>query len=98
LDDCPPPKLRQLSRWEVLDFYEVTMCQWQIRFDPAYDTYGAGLANYDYAARVAVQDLEDRLAKVEPTGRIKRPPVRVAGTMDALLPAEHHARVYTKVH
>jgi hypothetical protein len=85
-----------LSFWLVhyLNFYEVTMCQWQKRFDPAYNTYAAGLANYDYAARVAVSDVEDRLAEVEPTGKIKRPLVTVAGTMDALLPAKRHARVY----
>jgi hypothetical protein len=33
-------------------------------------------------------------AEVESTGKIKRPLVTVAGTMDALLPAERHARVY----
>jgi 3HB-oligomer hydrolase (3HBOH) len=85
-----------LSFWLVhyLNFYEVTMCQWQKRFDPAYDTYVAGLANYDYAARVAASNVEDQLAEVEPTGKIKRPLVTVAGTMDALLPAGRHARVY----
>jgi hypothetical protein len=75
-------------------FYEVTMCQWQKRFDPAYDTYAAGLANYDYAARVAVSDVEEQLAEVEPTGKIKRPLVSLIGTMDALLPIDRHARAY----
>ena len=32
------------SLWGLyyLGFWEVTMCQWQKRLDPAYDTYGAG--------------------------------------------------------
>ena len=75
-------------------FYEVTMCQWQKRFDPAYDTYGAGLENYDYAARVAVSDVEELLAAIEPTGKIKKPLVSLIGTMDALLPIDRHARAY----
>jgi hypothetical protein len=85
-----------LSFWQLHSnvFYENVMCQWQKQFDPAYDTYGAGLANYDYAARVAVTDLANRLAAVEPTGQIKRPLVTVAGTMDGIVIEEHHARVY----
>jgi hypothetical protein len=85
-----------LSLWGVhyASFYEVTMCQWQKRFDPIYDTYGAGLANYDYPARVAVSDVEALLAEVEPTGKIKKPLVSVVGTMDALLPVDRHARLY----
>ena len=33
-------------------FWEVTACQWQERFDPTYPTYTAGLGNYDYLARI----------------------------------------------
>ena len=85
-----------LSFWELhyMVFYEVVMCQWQKQFDPAYDTYAAGLANYDYAARVAVSDVENRLAEIELTGKIKRPLVTVAGTMDGIVIVEHHARAY----
>jgi hypothetical protein len=75
-------------------FWEVTMCQWQKRFDPTYDTYGAGLGNYDYASRVPVTDVEDELAKVASTGKIKKPLITVAGTMDALLPIQRDARAY----
>ncbi len=35
-------------------FWEVTACQWQKRFDPTYPTYTAGLGNYDYLARITV--------------------------------------------
>lgn len=75
-------------------FWEVTMCQWQKRFDPTYDTYGAGLGNYDYASRVPVTDVEEELAKVATTGKIKKPLITVAGTMDALLPIQRDARAY----
>jgi hypothetical protein len=75
-------------------FWEVTACQWQKRFDPAYDTYGAGLENYDYLARLGVPGVFDSVAAVETTGKIKKPLITVAGTMDALLPIRHQARAY----
>ena len=34
------------------EFWEVTTCQWQQRFDPAYATYTAGPGNYDYLSRL----------------------------------------------
>jgi hypothetical protein len=77
-------------------FWEVTMCQWQKRFDPAYDTYGAGLSHYDFAQRVATTDVALKLKNVANTGRVLRPLITVAGTMDALLPAELHARAYAR--
>jgi hypothetical protein len=85
-----------LSLWFVYwnAFWEVTACQWQKKLDPTYDTYGAGLQNYDYAARVAVSDVEEAVAAFETTGKIKTPLVTIAGTMDALLPVERHARAY----
>lgn len=93
-----PPDLVSgpVSFWGLhsAQFWEVTMCQWQKRFDPTYDTYGAGLGDYDYAARAAVSKVEKELEKVETTGKIKRPFITVAGTMDALLPIERHARAY----
>jgi hypothetical protein len=38
-----------LSLWLVYwnSFWEVTACQWQKKLDPTYDTYGAGLENYN---------------------------------------------------
>jgi hypothetical protein len=75
-------------------FWEVTMCQWQKRFDPTYDTYGAGLGNYDYRARLTTPGVFADLVAVQTTGKIKKPLVTVAGTMDALLPIKNHSRGY----
>ena len=75
-------------------FWEVTACQWQKRFDPSYPTYTAGLGNYDYLARIAVPGVFVDVAATQTTGKIKKPLVTVAGTMDALLPAKTQARAY----
>lgn len=85
-----------LSLWFVYwnAFWEVTACQWQKKLDPTYDTYGAGLENYDYLARVVVTDVEAAVAAFATTGKIKKPLVTIAGTMDALLPIDRHARAY----
>src|SRR3954469_7062984 len=73
-------------------FWEVTQCQWQKRFDPAFTTYPGGLndidgtGGYDYAGRAAADPAIARgVAQVATTGRIRRPLITVAGTMDALL-------------
>ncbi len=75
-------------------FWEVTACQWQERFDPTYATYTSGLGNYDYLARMNLPGVFDSLAAVETTGKIKKPLITVAGTMDALLVIKHQARAY----
>lgn len=95
---APAPVGGAQSLWEryYLSFWEVTMCQWQKRFDLAYDTYGAGLGNYDYTARMTQPGVYVDLAAVQTTGKIKRPLITVAGTMDALLPPERHARAYER--
>jgi hypothetical protein len=77
-------------------FWEVTLCQWQKRLDPGYDTYGAGTGTYNYVARLPVSDVGAQLDAFATTGRIRRPLVTVAGTMDALLPIDHHARAYAR--
>lgn len=77
-------------------FWEVTQCQWQKRLDPTYDTYGAGTGTYNYWARRSVSDVGANLASFATTGRIHRPLVTVAGTMDALLPIDLHARAYAR--
>src|SRR5215471_12429828 len=77
-------------------FWEVTQCQWQKRLDPTYDTYGSGTGTYNYVARLSVSDVGDQMAAFATTGRIKRTLVTVAGTMDALLPIDHHARAYAR--
>jgi hypothetical protein len=84
------------SLWQTnfFAFWEVTLCQWQKRLDPGYDTYRLGTGNYDYFARTEVSDVQDNLEAFANTGRIKAPLITVAGTMDALLPIKHHARAY----
>jgi hypothetical protein len=80
-------------------FWEVTQCQWQKRFDPTYDTYGNGGTNtgtYNYVSRLASTDVGVKLAAVENSGLIQRPLITVAGTMDSLLPIDHHARAYAR--
>jgi hypothetical protein len=85
-----------LSFWQLHNevFWEEVMCQWQKQFDPAYDTYGAGLANYNYSARAAVTNLAQKLAAIQPTGKIKRSLVTVAGSEDGIVIVNHHARKY----
>ena len=77
-------------------FWEVTQCQWQKRLDPTYDTYGAGTGTYNYWARRSVSDVGAQIEAFETTGKIRRPLITVAGTMDALLPIDHHARAYAR--
>jgi hypothetical protein len=76
-----------------IEFWEVTACQWQLRFDPSYATYTAGLGNYDYLARLTPTVFAE-VAAVTTTGKIKKPLITVAGTMDALLPIKRQARAY----
>jgi hypothetical protein len=75
-------------------FWEVTACQWQERFDPTYQTYTSRLGNYNYLARMNLPGVFESLAAVETTGKIKKPLITVAGTMDALLPIKRQARAY----
>jgi hypothetical protein len=77
-------------------FWEVTQCQWQKRLDPGYDTYNSGTGTYNYVARLSASDVGAQVASFATTGRIQRPLVTVAGTMDALLPIDHHARAYAR--
>src|SRR5207302_11471039 len=86
------------SLWGLYNaqFWEVTQCQWQKRLDPAYDTYGSGTATYNYVSRLSFSDVGAQLAAFATTGQIRRPLVTVAGTLDALLPIDHHARPYAR--
>ena len=71
-----------LSLWFVYRnaFWEVTACQWQKKLDPTSDNYGAGLENYNYAARVGVSDVAAAVAAFATTGKIKKPIVAGEGT------------------
>lgn len=82
-------------------FWEVTQCQWQKRFDPDWQTYNDGLGDiagtggYDYSARIALDpSIAASVAAVATTGKIKKPLITVAGTLDALLPIKRGARAY----
>lgn len=82
-------------------FWEVTQCQWQKRFDPTFETYPGspgetqGTGGYDFRSRVAADPtIAARLAAVATTGRLRRPLITVTGTMDALLPIQRGARAY----
>jgi 3HB-oligomer hydrolase (3HBOH) len=80
-------------------FWEVTFCQWQKRLDPTYDTYGTdgtGTTTYNYVARLSVSNVGEELSDFATTGRIQRPLITLAGTMDSLLPIDHHARAYAR--
>jgi len=86
------------SLWSLYwgQFWEVTQCQWQKRLDPAYDTYGSGTGTYNYINRLSVSDVGEQLEDFATTGEIQRPLVTIAGTMDGLLPINHHARAYAR--
>ena len=86
------------SLWSCYNaqFWEVTQCQWQKRLDPTYDTYGSGTGTYNYVSRLSVSDVGAQLAAFATTGDIQRPLITVAGTMDSLLPIDHHARAYAR--
>jgi hypothetical protein len=77
-------------------FWEVTLCQWQKRLDPSYDTYVSGTGTYSYVDRLAVSDVGAQLAAIATTGDIGKPLITVAGTMDALLPINLNARAYAR--
>ncbi|HXM83090.1 MAG TPA: 3-hydroxybutyrate oligomer hydrolase family protein [Burkholderiales bacterium] len=77
-------------------FWEVTQCQWQKRLDPTYNTYVSGTGTYNYVSRLSSSDVGAQVAAFATTGKIRRPLITVAGTMDALLPIDHHARAYAR--
>jgi hypothetical protein len=77
-------------------FWEVTQCQWQKRLDPGYNTYVSGTGTYNYVSRLSFSDVGAQLAAFATTGDIQRPLITVAGTMDGLLPIDHHARAYAR--
>jgi 3HB-oligomer hydrolase (3HBOH) len=86
------------SLWGLYNaqFWEVTQCQWQKRLDPTYNTYVSGTGTYNYVSRLSFSDVGANFAAFATAGDIQRPLVTVAGTMDALLPIDHHARAYAR--
>ena len=86
------------SLWSLYSnsYWELTLCQWQKRLDPTYDTYGSGTGTYSYADRLSVSDVGAAVATIATTGKIGKPLITIAGTMDALLPINLHARAYER--
>jgi hypothetical protein len=86
------------SLWDMYSaqFWEVTLCQWQKRLDPGYDTYVSGTGDYSYVDRLSASDVGAEVAAIATTGDIGKPLITVAGTMDALLPINLHARAYAR--
>jgi hypothetical protein len=77
-------------------FWELTLCQWQKRLDPSYDTYVSGTGTYSYFDRLSASDVGAQVAAIATTGDIGKPLITVAGTMDALLPINLNARAYAR--
>jgi hypothetical protein len=95
-----PPDLvsgtNSLWRSYWVQFWEVTQCQWQKRLDRSYDTYGSGTGTYSYVDRLSASDVGADVAAIATTGNIGKPLITLAGTMDALLPINLHARAYAR--
>jgi hypothetical protein len=91
-----PAKTTTLWDRNWAQFWEVTLCQWQKRLDPTYDTYGSGTGTYNYINRLSFSNVGAEMAAFANSGAVRRPLVTVAGTMDALLPIDHHARAYAR--
>jgi 3HB-oligomer hydrolase (3HBOH) len=89
-----PTQTLWFTNWT--SFWEVTQCQWQKRLDPSYDTYVSGTGTYNYVHRLSYSNVGAEMAAFANTGLIGAPLVTVAGTMDALLPVDHHARAYAR--
>jgi hypothetical protein len=86
------------SLWALYSnaYWELTLCQWQKRLDPSYDTYVSGTGTYSYFDRLSASDVGAQVAAIATTGDIGKPLITVAGTMDALLPINLNARAYAR--
>jgi hypothetical protein len=87
-----------MSLWKLYSdsYWEYTQCLFQKAWDFTYDTYGAGAGNYDFHQRAEITAVDERISHVQTSGQIKRPLITLAGTLDALLPIQRHARVYAE--
>jgi hypothetical protein len=94
----PDIVIGEISLWGFYSaqFWEVTLCQWKKRLDPDYDTYGSGTGTYSYVDRLSDSNVGAEVAAIATTGNIGKPLITVAGTMDALLPINLHARAYAR--
>ena len=92
--DAAPVVTYWNNHWN--SFWEVTQCQWQKRLDPTYGTYTSGTGTYNYVSRLSYSDVGEQMQDFATSGKIQRPLITLAGTMDALLPIDHHARAYAR--
>src|SRR4029077_16682057 len=65
-------------------YWEITLCQWQKRLDPTYDTYGSGTESYSYVDRLSASGVGANLAAIAATGDIGRPVIHLGGQMDGV--------------
>jgi len=54
------------------------------------------MGNYNYTQRRSFSDVGGNMADFATTGDVKAPLITLAGTMDSLLPIDHHARAYAR--
>src|SRR5437868_12026195 len=85
-----------MMRLDTSHLWELTLYRWQNRLAPNYDTYGAGTGTYSYVDRLSASDVGADVPAIATTGNIGKPLITVAGTMDALLPINLHARAYAR--
>ena len=85
------PIVGSLYETHANNYWDVTTCVFAKELDPAYD---GEPQDYDYLARRQPFHLSPRIAKISTGGSIARPLITIQGTMDSLLPIQHHARPF----
>src|SRR5439155_11981466 len=58
--------------------------------------YGSVVANKNLTSLLSISDVDATLTAYATSSDIRRPLITLAGTMDALLPIDHHARAYAR--
>ena len=79
-------------------YWEVTMCQWQKRLDPMYDTYGSGLVNIQLCRAFAVFGRRREYGGVRDHRTLSPSTAhhRCGHHRMRSLPIDHHARAYAR--
>jgi pimeloyl-ACP methyl ester carboxylesterase len=85
------PIVGSLYETHANNYWDVTACVFAKELDPAYD---GEPQDYDYLTRRKPFHLSPRLAKISTGGDIARPVITLHGSMDTLLPIQHHARPF----
>jgi hypothetical protein len=71
-------------------YWELTLCQWQKRLDPTYDTYTSGTGTYSYVARLSASDVGANVAQQDGDGKDRRPAYRLYEVQNG-----NHIETYT---